>query len=66
MIDNAEQVESLLDKLEAALPLSARVTPELVAKLKEQDSLIEIPSVCRVTWLTYLGDEGYGSRTSAE
>ena len=33
MIDNAEKTEQLLAKLQAALPLRARTTPELVATI---------------------------------
>lgn len=57
-IDRAEMVERLLDRLRAALPLPARTTPELAARLRAQDhALIEIPPTCWITWVTYLGDE---------
>jgi hypothetical protein len=34
MIDNPDHVERLLARLQAALPLPARVTPELAAMLQ--------------------------------
>ena len=43
MIDNAAQVERLLTRLTAALPLPARVTPELAATLQAQSATSEIP-----------------------
>ena len=58
MIDNAAQVERLLAKLEAALPLTARATPELAAILQVQNPTGEISSACTITWISYAGDEG--------
>jgi hypothetical protein len=43
MIDHPETVERLIAKLNEALPIPARVTPELQ---------------CAITWITYMGDEG--------
>jgi hypothetical protein len=57
VIDSPVQVGLLLDKLKAALPIPARVTPELQAMLREEKH-IEIPASCRVTWVSYAGDEG--------
>jgi len=57
-IDKAEQVERLLAKLRASLPVPARVTPELVARLLEGDRPTPIPMTCSITWITYAGDEG--------
>ena len=51
-------MECLLTKLEAALPLSARMTPELAATLKTQHLINVIPSTCTITWISYAGDEG--------
>jgi hypothetical protein len=58
MIDNAEKTERLLASLQTALPIPARVTPELAAALKSQNPASEIPSACSVTWISYAGDEG--------
>jgi hypothetical protein len=51
-------VERLLARLEAALPLPARVTPELAATLQAQNPTSEIPMACSITWISYAGDEG--------
>ena len=58
MIDNPEQAERLLTRLQAALPLPARVTPELVATLQARNTETEIPLTCSITWISYAGDEG--------
>ena len=43
MIDNPDQAERLLAKLQAALPMPARVTPELVATLQAQNPANRMP-----------------------
>jgi hypothetical protein len=58
VIDNPAQADRLLDKLRAALPLSARVTPELAATLRVQNPESQIPTSCLITWVSYAGDEG--------
>ncbi len=58
MIDNPDQAERLLARLQAALPLPARVTPELAATLQAQNPASAIPPACLITWIRYLGDEG--------
>lgn len=58
MIDHPETVERLLLKLNAALPIPARVTPELQAMLQEQNGGAQIPANCVVTSIHYMGDEG--------
>lgn len=58
MIDNAAQVERLLAKLEAMLPLPARATSELAATLQAQNPTSEISSACTITWISYAGNEG--------
>ena len=58
MIDNPEQAERLLAKMQAALPLAAWVTPELAATLQAKDFATKIPSTCSITWISYAGDEG--------
>jgi hypothetical protein len=58
VIDNSEQVERLLAKLQAALPLAATVTPKLAVTLREQSPGIDVPRRGSVTWASYSGDEG--------
>ena len=58
MIDNPDQVERLLAKLEAALPVPARVTPELAATLLDNAHALFGSSACSVTWISYAGEEG--------
>jgi hypothetical protein len=58
MIDNATQVERLLPKLNAALPLPAITTPELLATLQGQNPAIGLSPACEITWIHYAGDEG--------
>jgi hypothetical protein len=58
MIDNPDQMERLLARLRAVLPLPARVTPELTATLQGQNPTSKIPSTCSITWVSYAGDEG--------
>ncbi len=58
MIDNPDQAERLFTKLEAALPLPARVTPELAATLLVQNPASSIPSSCSIVWIRNVGDEG--------
>jgi hypothetical protein len=58
MIDNPEQVERLLARLQAALPVPARLTPEAAATLRAQNAAGKIPPVCSITWISYAGDEG--------
>jgi hypothetical protein len=58
MIDNPDQAERLLNRLQAALPLPARVTPELAAMLQAQNPASDMPLTCLITWVSYAGDEG--------
>jgi hypothetical protein len=58
VIDNQDQVERLLCKLTEALPLSALVTPALMATLLERSSASKITLDCKVTEVIYAGDEG--------
>jgi hypothetical protein len=59
MIDNPDQVERLFNRLEAALPLPARVTPELATMLQAQNvGASSIPSSCSIIWIRNIGDEG--------
>jgi hypothetical protein len=57
MIDNPEITERLIAKLIDALPISARLTPELQDLLRRQTG----PAIldhATVTWISYAGDEG--------
>jgi hypothetical protein len=58
MIDRPEHVERLMAKLNAALPIAARVTPEVQAKLREGADGLAVPANSTVTWVSYAGDEG--------
>jgi hypothetical protein len=58
MIDNPGQTERLLTRLQAALPVPARMTPELAATLRMPGSATEVPAACAITALHYAGDEG--------
>lgn len=58
MIDNPDQTERLLAKLNAVLPVPARMTPELTATLQARDPAHEIPVSCTISGISYAGDEG--------
>ncbi|HEY1933190.1 MAG TPA: hypothetical protein VGG99_14345 [Acetobacteraceae bacterium] len=58
MIDNPAQMEHLLARLQTALPLPARLTPEIAARLREQSSASVVPQTCSITLVSYAGDEG--------
>lgn len=58
MIDNPEQAERLLTRLQAALPVPARMTPELTTALRTPDAATEIPAACSIIAVHYAGDEG--------
>ena len=58
MIDNPDATERLLARLQAALPVPARLTPELVAALREQKPATGVRPVCEVVRIDYAGDEG--------
>src|ERR1700755_711270 len=57
MIDHPEQVERLLERLGTALPIPARLTPEVQMTLRQQRG-VTMPANCSVTWISYSGDEG--------
>jgi hypothetical protein len=57
MIDHPETVERLIAKLNEALPIPARATPELQASLLGQIGGA-VPAQCAITWIYYMGDEG--------
>jgi hypothetical protein len=58
MIDNPLTAMDLLEQLERALPLPARLTPELRATLGNQNVGAPVPPDCTITGLHYVGDEG--------
>jgi hypothetical protein len=58
MTDNPVTVEDLLERLTAALPMPARLTPELQPSLAGQTIGATIPADCMITLLHYMGDEG--------
>ena len=58
MIDNPEQAERLLARLQAALPVPARMMPKLAATLRTPETATEIPPGCSIIALHYAGDEG--------
>ena len=58
MIDNPGQAERLLTRLQAVLPVPARMTPELTATLRTPETAKEVPAACSMIALHYAGDEG--------
>jgi hypothetical protein len=56
MIDHPDRVARLLDRLQAVLPLPARMTPELVATLANNHT--GITPACAIVSVNYAGDEG--------
>ena len=58
MIDNPLQVELLIAKLKAALPLPATATPPMLAQVQEQAPGLDLSSRCQITAIHYAGDEG--------
>jgi len=57
MIDHPEQVERLMERLGTALPIPARLTPEVQMILRRQRG-VTVPADCSVTWISYAGDDG--------
>ena len=58
MIDHPDQVDRLLVALRAALPMPARMTPRLLATLRDQNPTLPLVAACRITRVDYTGDEG--------
>ena len=58
MIDHPETTERLIAKLNAVLPIPARLTPELQVSLRGQNADTTIPAQATITWISYAGDEG--------
>jgi hypothetical protein len=57
-IDNPDQTERLLARLQTALPMPALVTPEAAAALQSENPTRKIPVNCFFTAVSYAGDEG--------
>lgn len=58
MIDNPAAAMDLLDKLQAVLPVPARLTPELRASLASKHAGAPVPPDGAIVALHYMGDEG--------
>jgi hypothetical protein len=58
MIDNPNQVQRLVAKLRQSLPLSATVTPEVAAVIREQSPAADPLRRYPITRVDYAGDEG--------
>ena len=58
MIDNPDKTEALIARLEAALPVRARPTPEALKTLRQQSPEPRFPRHCDITKIYYAGDEG--------
>jgi hypothetical protein len=58
MIDDPIAARELLADINDALPLSAHLTPEAQAKLRDQNASTPIPGDCTITGTYYMGDEG--------
>jgi hypothetical protein len=58
MIDNPAAAMDLLDQLQAALPVPARLTPEVRASLASKNAGAPVPPDGAITALHYMGDEG--------
>lgn len=58
MIDNPDQVERLLGKLDKQLPFAAAISPELADLIRKEAPGTDVPRQCQVTWIGYSGNEG--------
>ncbi len=58
MIDHPITTSDLMARLEAALPIPARLTPEPQVSLREQNAASTIPAAAMVALLYYMGDAG--------
>lgn len=58
MIDDTEATGRLQAQIEAALPLPARPTPELLDMLRQQKPTMKLAPACRIVALSYAGDDG--------
>ncbi len=58
MIDIPDKTEALMARLEAALPVRARPTPEALNTLRRGSPELRFPRHCDITEIYYAGDEG--------
>jgi hypothetical protein len=58
MIDDPEQVESLMQRMRSMLPLPAFATSRLLATLRDRGGAATITAPCTVTKIDYAGDGG--------
>ncbi len=58
MIDIPDKTEALIVRLEAALPVRARPTPEVRRTLRQHSPEPRFPRHCDITRIYYAGDEG--------
>ena len=58
MIDIPDKTEALMARLEAALPVPAKPTPEALKTLRQQSPEPPLPRHCDITAIYYAGDEG--------
>ena len=58
MIDIPDKTEALMARLEAALPMPARPTPEALKALRQRSPELRFPRHCDITKIFYAGDEG--------
>jgi hypothetical protein len=58
MIDNLENTDILMERLENSLPIETRLSQPLIHMLTQESPDISIPAKCNVTKISYAGDEG--------
>ncbi len=58
MFDIPDKAEALMARLEAALPVRARPTPEVLKTLRQHSPEPRFPRHCDITGIYYAGDEG--------
>jgi len=58
MIDNMDQVERLISRLQHVLPLPARAPTDLIARLRRKSPAAKLAWDCEVTDVLYSGDDG--------
>jgi hypothetical protein len=57
-IDDPEKTDVLVQRLKAALPIEANVTPRLAVTLGKESPDVSVPSKCSVVDVMYSGDVG--------
>ena len=58
MIDDLETVEKLMQRLQAALPMAARVGRDVLRELRREAPDAPASPRCQVSEVRYMGDEG--------